>query len=183
MTKILFLDLDGTIRRTKSGATFINKPEDQEIIPGVQNAIIRYLNYHVIGITNQGGVAAGKKSLEDALAEQKYTMQLLPELKLVYFCPDFDGDLIYKVSCEKHEAWERHQFLDPISNKPFYQSFRKPGAGMVQKAINDLGKIIDAKSSLFVGDACGGLRQRSEDEQCALAANIPFTWANNWRGE
>ncbi|NDJ25953.1 hypothetical protein GS682_31100 [Nostoc sp. B(2019)] len=39
MTKILFLDLDGTIRRTKSGTTFINKPENQEIIPGVQEAI------------------------------------------------------------------------------------------------------------------------------------------------
>ncbi|YAF99499.1 MAG: HAD hydrolase-like protein (plasmid) [Nodularia sp. CChRGM 3473] len=103
-------------------------------------------------------------------------MQLLPELKVVYFCPDFDGDLIYKVSCEKHEAWERHQFLDPILNKPFYLSFRKPGAGMVQKAINDLGKIIDAKSSLFVGD-------RPEDEQCAAAANIPFLWAADWRGE
>lgn len=39
MTKILFLDLDGTVRRTKSGATFINDPLDQELIPGVEEAI------------------------------------------------------------------------------------------------------------------------------------------------
>jgi len=31
MTKILFLDLDGTVRRTKSGATFINDPYDQDM--------------------------------------------------------------------------------------------------------------------------------------------------------
>ena len=27
MTKIFFFDLDGTLRQTKSGATFINLPE------------------------------------------------------------------------------------------------------------------------------------------------------------
>jgi D-glycero-D-manno-heptose 1,7-bisphosphate phosphatase len=176
MNKILFLDLDGTVRHTKSGTTFINEPEDQEIIPGVQNTIACYPDYSIIGITNQGGIAAGKKTIENAIAEQEYTMHLLPELKVVYFCPDFDGDLIYKVSREKHEVWQRNQFLDPVSNKPFYQSFRKPGAGMVQKAINDLGKIIDVKSSLFVGDS-------PEDQACAAAAGIPFMWAADWRGE
>ncbi|YAF99498.1 MAG: hypothetical protein AB3A66_29745 (plasmid) [Nodularia sp. CChRGM 3473] len=69
MTKILFLDLDGTVRRTKSGKTFINTPLDQEIIPGVTEAISHYSDHYLIGITNQGGVAAGKKSLEDAIAE------------------------------------------------------------------------------------------------------------------
>ena len=29
MTKILFLDLDGTVRRTKTGAKFIRDPYDQ----------------------------------------------------------------------------------------------------------------------------------------------------------
>ncbi|WP_196517672.1 hypothetical protein [Nostoc sp. WHI] len=44
MKKILFLHLDGTVRRTKSGATFINTPKDQEIIPGVQDAIALKMN-------------------------------------------------------------------------------------------------------------------------------------------
>jgi len=39
--KILFLDLDGTVRRTKSGAIFINDPYDQELIPGTKEAIAR----------------------------------------------------------------------------------------------------------------------------------------------
>ena len=55
--KILFLDLDGTVRRTKSGATFINDPYDQELIPGVEEAIARYHNWLIIGITNQDMVS------------------------------------------------------------------------------------------------------------------------------
>ncbi len=34
MVKILFLDLDGTVRLPKSNPTFIKTPEDQELIPG-----------------------------------------------------------------------------------------------------------------------------------------------------
>ena len=48
--KILFLDLDGTVRKTKSGATFINDPYDQELIPGVENAIARYKGWKIFGI-------------------------------------------------------------------------------------------------------------------------------------
>jgi D-glycero-D-manno-heptose 1,7-bisphosphate phosphatase len=69
MNKILFLDLDGTARRTKSGATFINTPLDQEIIPGVTEAIARYSDYHIIGITNQGGVGISGNSYSTDVAE------------------------------------------------------------------------------------------------------------------
>lgn len=44
MNKLLLLDMDGTIRRSKSGATFINDPLDQEIIPEAQSAIAHYYN-------------------------------------------------------------------------------------------------------------------------------------------
>ena len=58
--KILFLYLDGTLRETKSGKTFINEPIDQKAIEGTQKAI-SYLSqeFVCICITNQGGVAAG----------------------------------------------------------------------------------------------------------------------------
>jgi D-glycero-D-manno-heptose 1,7-bisphosphate phosphatase len=46
--KILFLDLDGTVRKTKSGATFINDPYDQELIVGVEGAIALYNDYKII---------------------------------------------------------------------------------------------------------------------------------------
>lgn len=59
MSKLLMLDCDGTIRRSKSGATFINDPLDQEIIPEAADAIAHYHNqgWVIVGITNQGGVA------------------------------------------------------------------------------------------------------------------------------
>lgn len=49
MSKILFLDLDGTVRKSKSGATFINDPYDQELIPGVEEAIAPGNEYMMVG--------------------------------------------------------------------------------------------------------------------------------------
>lgn len=39
MTKILFVDCDGTIREPLSGAKFIQHPHDQKIIKGATEAI------------------------------------------------------------------------------------------------------------------------------------------------
>lgn len=38
----LFLDLDNTVRQTKSGKQFINDPTDQKLILGVKEAIAFY---------------------------------------------------------------------------------------------------------------------------------------------
>ena len=68
--------------------------------------------YTIIGITNQGGCDTinrdtGKplKSLEDALAqlavgiaEQEYTLSLIPQLECIYFCPDMKGFVCYRVT-------------------------------------------------------------------------------------
>ena len=37
--KVLFLDLDGTVRLSTSGGIFIEQPENQKIIDGVKEAI------------------------------------------------------------------------------------------------------------------------------------------------
>ncbi|MBD0361546.1 MAG: hypothetical protein ICV55_01975 [Coleofasciculus sp. C3-bin4] len=54
MKKIFFLDLDGTVRESKSGAKFINDPYDQKLIVGVKEAIAHYnaTGWQLIGITN-----------------------------------------------------------------------------------------------------------------------------------
>lgn len=44
MNKILFVDCDGTIREPKSGAKFIQSPDDQQIIKGADAAIARWFN-------------------------------------------------------------------------------------------------------------------------------------------
>jgi len=58
----LCLDFDGTIRRSKSGETFINNAADIELMPGVEKLIWRYreMGYVILGISNQAGVAHGR---------------------------------------------------------------------------------------------------------------------------
>lgn len=170
MPKILFLDLDGTVREPKSGAKFINDPHDQNLIEGVKEAIAHYSSreWLIIGITNQGGVAAGHKSIESAINEQKITLDLVPELALIYFCPDFEGLECWKVA---------RNIVGGISSSLVKQydisefgSFRKPGAGMIRLALG----IVNPSECWMIGD-------RPEDEQCAAAANINFMWADVWR--
>ncbi|WP_375515579.1 hypothetical protein [uncultured Nostoc sp.] len=38
------------------------------------------------------------KSLEDAIAEQHYTLELIPQLEAIYFCPDMKGLIVYRVT-------------------------------------------------------------------------------------
>lgn len=164
--KILFLDCDGTIRRPKSGAKFINAPEDQEIIEGVHEVIAHYksLGFLPIGVTNQGGVASGHKSLSSARKEQRYTLELLPELDFIYFAPTYDGLICWKVA--RNISTEiKQQSIEEFS------SFRKPGAGMLNLGLRFYN--IEPSKCLMVGD-------RPEDEQAAIVASVPFMWAEDF---
>lgn len=158
MTKILFLDLDGTVRRTKSGATFINDLYDQELIPGVEDAIARYHDWVIVGVTNQGGVAS--KSISDCIAEQYRTLELLPSMERIYFCPHVQ------------ECWlvTRKDVDKLIESTP--RDYRKPETGMIDIALLYLKK--PPTKILMVGD-------HTEDEQCAKNAGIEFIWAEDWR--
>lgn len=61
LNKALFLDLDGTIIKTKSGETFPKSVEDWEFISGVLPSIKRYSEkgYIIIVVSNQGGIQLG----------------------------------------------------------------------------------------------------------------------------
>jgi D-glycero-D-manno-heptose 1,7-bisphosphate phosphatase len=165
MTKILLVDCDGTIRQPKSKAKFINKPSDQEPIPGAVEAINHYHSkgWLIVGITNQAGVAAGHKSLKDCIEEQQYTLRLFPQLKGIYFCPDYEGDICYFV--DENNYRQCPKWLPNIY-------FRKPSCGMLLKALIDFNG--DINQAWMVGD-------RPEDEQAAAAAGINFMWADIWR--
>ncbi|MEH2201139.1 polynucleotide kinase [Nostoc sp.] len=171
--KLLILDLDGTVRRPKSGAKFISDPLDQEIIPEAARAIAHYKSqgWLIVGATNQGGVAAGHKQLEDAITEQYQTLRLCPEIWCIYFCPDYEGQFCWfctldpeEISTPIHLGWAAS----------YQGSFRKPGAGMLNAAIeNGLGFKNPEHQILYVGD-------RDEDKGAAEAANVPFLWASDW---
>jgi D-glycero-D-manno-heptose 1,7-bisphosphate phosphatase len=163
MTKLLLLDLDGTIRKTKSGKTFISKPGDQQIIEGVYQALDHFLDWFIFGITNQGDVASGYKSLNDCIREQQITLDLIPHIKCIFFCPDYEGKQCYQVTTKHYRLIEFAGL-----------NFRKPNPGMLALAISEY--IETADNILVVGD-------RDEDEQAAQALAIPFMWANEWLEE
>lgn len=162
MARLLLVDLDGTIREPISGQKFIQHPRDQQIIAGADKAIAHFNSkgYICIGITNQGGVAAGHKSLDDCIQEQSYTLELFPQLHKIYFCPDFEGQ---QLGC----VYRSHYNL--LAHRGF-SSFRKPGAGMLEYA-----------RSTHSSEECWYIGDRSEDQAAANAAGIDFLWANIWR--
>lgn len=169
MTKILFLDLDGTVRQTKSGATFISDPYDQELIPGVENSIDCYRDagWLVIGVTNQGGVLAGHKTLENCFLEQRQTLKLIPQMSMLLFCTN-NGDSMYRYL--RGSKLER-----PIlSGSKRYGNFRKPNPGMFIFGLGYFDTDEKPEQALMVGD-------RIEDQQAASNANIQFMWAEEWR--
>lgn len=156
----LYLDWDGTIRRSKSGKTFIQDADDIELIPGVEEAIQNYRKkgFLIVGITNQGGVAFGFKTFPQIDAEIRATIGLFKEnpFHSVEACLHMEGGTV--------EPY-RHRSL-----------LRKPNYGMLVKVEEKMfaqGIIIDYSNSLFVGD-------RQEDEQCAHNAKIGFMPADMW---
>jgi D-glycero-D-manno-heptose 1,7-bisphosphate phosphatase len=161
---IIFFDLDGTLRETISGKTFINEPHDQKAIEGTQKALAYYQEkgFVMIGITNQGGVAAGHKSLQSAIEEQRITLQLFPELSEIFFCTTYEGDNCYQVS-----QTEKGVLLcaAPI-RKDVPVSCRKPNYGML---------LLAAKGN--IGKDCWMIGDRPEDQQCAEDAGVKFVWA------
>jgi D-glycero-D-manno-heptose 1,7-bisphosphate phosphatase len=171
MTRLLLVDLDGTIREPLSGNRFIQHPQDQKIIRGADKALTHYHTEGgvIVGITNQAGVAAGYKQLSDALAEAEYTLELFPQLLCIYLCPDFEG---------------KHCWLVPrgIEAKPIHKdwaevfagTFRKPGAGMLKAAMKNHGGNDCEKATLYIGD-------RSEDEEAAIRAGVQYIDADIWR--
>jgi len=164
MSQIIFFDLDGTLRQTKSGKTFINEPDDQQPIEGTQKALSYYQDkgFALIGITNQGGVAAGHKSMESAIEEQRITLQLFPELAEIFFCPNW-GESCYQLSRDNQPL----EFSAPLSGDGTMISCRKPGHGMLTVAARSMADLSD----------CWMIGDRPEDQQCAEAAGVKFVWA------
>lgn len=166
MTKIIFFDLDGTLREAASGKTFIGEPTDQKAIEGTQKALSYYQEkgFVMIGITNQGGVAAGHKSLESAIEEQRITLQLFPELSEIFFCPNYGGESCWRVSRGNVPL----EFNAPQPEGYIDVSCRKPGYGMILVAAQGL---TDLSNCWMIGD-------RPEDQQCAAASGVKFIWAS-----
>lgn len=152
-THLIAFDLDGTLRKPASEGKFIQHPHDQLPIDGtiemLEYIYFKYPDAIVVGITNQGGVSAGYKSLRECKIEQLITMiAFYPLIDTIVYCPD-DGCTAHFLDLndedDNSEILSRNITLE--SPVPIY---RKPDTGMfeaVRKSVE-----IPKDNCIFVGD-------------------------------
>lgn len=128
MNKAVFFDRDGTIN---VDINYLYKIEDFKFIDGLPEFIKKFndLDYKVIVVTNQAGIARGYYTENDMHKLHEYINEELgrigAHIDAFYFCPhhpEFTGDC----NC------------------------RKPKAGMIEQAIKDFD--IDVTQSVLFGD-------------------------------
>lgn len=126
MNKAIFVDLDGTVRKTKSGKVCPNHPDDQEVMEGRYDKLWDYKNkgYKIVAVTNQGGIGLGYMTNAR--------------------CKEVLKDLDNKMG----GVFDKMLYAPakPDANHPW----TKPNPGMIHAAAKDLG--IDLKKSIMVGD-------------------------------
>lgn len=166
--KLLILDKDGTLVNTKSGQKFVNKPWDQEPIKNTQKGVEFYRNngWSIVIASNQGGVLHEHKTLEIAILEMQFCIELFPQIHEAYFCPD-NGSSCYRV-------WDTDYIRYDKNHSTGYElgvvgKFRKPDPGMLLLA----SYIEDADTVTYIGD-------REEDREAANNADIEFISAQEW---
>ncbi|HQR09077.1 MAG TPA: aldo/keto reductase [Gemmatales bacterium] len=88
--KGLLLDVDGTIRHTKSGEKYPRSADDVELLPGRKEVLKKWIKdgYQLFFISNQSGVSSGKVTTEQVEAAMARTIKLLelPVVEAIY-CP------------------------------------------------------------------------------------------------
>ncbi|MGR3280181.1 HAD-IIIA family hydrolase, partial [Acaryochloris marina NIES-2412] len=118
---------------------------------------------HLLIITsNQVGVSAGYKTIEDTISEMQYCLHLLPEIKSASFCPNFECNPYWHV--KRRGSYK----VDMLNLKG---RMRNPGDGMIQQVLWAYPGVSEV---LFIGD-------RQEDEQAAHTAGVAFQSAESWR--
>lgn len=160
-TKLLVVDLDGTVRHGFDElGKFVNGPEDVVVFPEARAQLKAWKasGGRIIAASNQGGIAMGHTTMDRVAAAMMKTYQLC-------------GGVFDKMQ------WCQHH---PQAAEPEYARCwcRKPSPGIFIEAAVDLARanneFYPPHLGLFVGD-------RPEDEECARLSGLPFMWAHEWR--
>ena len=136
MYKIAFLDRDGVINKSNIKGGYIGEIKYFKLIPGALRAIkyLKSLNYKVIIVSNQSGIARGYFKISDVYKIHKHLQILLKKnnthLDKILFCPFHKNGIIKK--------YKKNSNL------------RKPKNGMF-KIVNKKWKV-DKKKSFIIGD-------------------------------
>lgn len=171
MNNLIIFDKDGTLIKPLSEGPWVDHPEDQTLIEGVKERLeeLRDAGWAMAIASNQGGVAAGRKSLDAAADEMTYAMRLLgiPWGMMAPTYEEIEGEALFlaaTVSSDWREALASDSFR-----------FRKPAPGMLLYLRDQL--LMPSHGEwdrlVFVGD-------RPEDHDAAEAAGFEFCWADSW---
>lgn len=162
--RLLFLDIDSTVRHgTKELGRPVSAPEEVVVYPDALEMIRQYraIGWRVVGVTNQGRVALGELTAENAVAALGETNRQCGQM----------FDLI--LACFHHPDAK-----DPLMAHCFC---RKPKYGnLVQATLTLAARFPDEfypiQQALMVGD-------QESDKACAEQAGISFMWADAWRAQ
>ena len=130
--KIVFLDRDGVINQYPGDGNYVTKVKDFHFLPGSLQAIaeLTQAGYKIFVISNQAGVGRGVFSQE----------------KL----DRINAHMIKKIEVAKGKI---HKSFYCTHRPDAGCDCRKPGIGMVKKALRYVNKTIKhAESAVFVGD-------------------------------
>ncbi len=144
--RAIFIDRDGVLNVDNG---YVSVVDDFEFIDGVIEALqkLKEKDYLIVLITNQSGIARGYFTEEQFHTLTEWMDWSLADrgvdLDGIYYCPHHAEHGIgkYKVDCD----------------------CRKPKAGMINEAVQELG--IDISQSILVGD-------KISDIQAGIAAGI-----------
>ena len=148
--RLLLLDRDGTLNESYDTGP-PNHPAEVVLLPGVAARLHEYasMGWRLVIVTNQGGVAFGYLSEEQAHATHQALLDALPvHVDASYLCPH-------------HPRGTIAHYAKPCPN-------RKPAPGAILDALDRYG--AKPQDCLFVGD-------QDTDLQAAKAAGVPFEWA------
>lgn len=153
MTLFIF-DKDGTIVKPvgPNGNLPASKPSEQILYDGVAQKCdeLREAGHILALASNQGGVAFGLITLNDAIGMMKDAADKI-------------GASLYAL-CSVHPKGEK---LGAVRNSVY----RKPGPGMIQYLMDALG--FAPQDTVFVGDL-------DSDRLAAEAAGVRFEWADDF---
>lgn len=150
----LLLGLDNVVRRTLTGQPFPANSRDIELMPGIEDQILKYkdLGYRIFLVGNQKQVAHGLKTTEDIKAEMMYTLSLFKQnpfnsIRMCYYDPTGNVHPFNTIS---------------FNSLPFIGMFT-----FFEVEAYDHGIVMDWANSLFIGVTL-------EERQAAINAEIPF---------
>lgn len=158
---LYIFDKDGTICRSKSGKTFINSIEDQELIPGIKEKIDQLMTQgHLISIaSNQGGVAFGYMTWLEAWSIVEYAANLIGafHFEMCPFHPDGTIKSLAREGCG-----------------------RKPHPGMILAIIDLLQEKGKVEKVTYVGDRQEDKGALENAQKARPEIDFEFCWAKDF---